>query len=282
MAGARRPDLAQPGTLRLGPAKAVEAAPIGTRLLQALAGLDDTDTIHHLVLRHRRERQHDWQAARFRDLQRRERLSGIVEGLADDDVGTLLDGPADHLLEHGPDFRLFGLVLRVPDIGVRDIAGHQIARLLVGNIARDLQGRTVERLQQILLADHPHLLAMTIIGEGLDDIAAGALEIDMKRAQRLRMLQRHLGHEFASGQIAAALQFEKKTFDTDYGACIEAFPELDSSHGSAPSFDPSVTIVSLRASRVAQSAHHPPQWSSVGPPIRRSPYLLPESLLSWE
>ena len=39
----------------------------------------------------------------------------------------------------------------------------------------------VQRLEEILLADHPHLLAVPVVGERLDDVAARALEIVVHR-----------------------------------------------------------------------------------------------------
>src|SRR5699024_1865263 len=68
----------------------------------------------------------------------------------------------------------------------------------------------------------PHLLAVPVVGEGLDDVGAGALEIEVQGAQRLRMLEGHLGHEVPGSEVAAALELEQEALRADHGAGVEA------------------------------------------------------------
>ena len=52
--------------------------------------------------------------------------------------------------------------------------------------------RLFELLQQLRFADHAHLFAVAVIGECLDNITAGALEVDTQDAQRVDPLDRPL------------------------------------------------------------------------------------------
>ena len=151
-----------------------------------------------------------------------QRLAGVVERLADDHVGAGLDGPADHLLEHAAHLGLLGGVLGIPDVGVRDVAGHEVAGSLVGDLPGDLQRGAVQRLEQVLLADDPHLLAVTVVGKRLDDVGAGTLVVDVKRPEGVRVLQGDLGDELAGAQVAAALQLEQETLGTDHGSGVKS------------------------------------------------------------
>ena len=173
-------------------------------------------------MRHRRDGEDDGQAGGLRDLERRQRLAGVVERLADDHVGAALDGPAHHLLEHAAHLGLAGGVLGVPDVGVRDVAGHEVAGSLVGDLPGDLECGPVQRLEQVLLADDPHLLAVTVVGERLDDVGAGALEVDVQGPERVRVLQGDLGDELTGAQVAAALQLEQETLGTDHRPGVQA------------------------------------------------------------
>ena len=220
-----RADLFEPRQHRRRSAEAVEADDVDAELLEALGGLDDPGPVGHLLERHRREGEDDGQAAGLRDLGGGDGLTGEVEGLTDDEVGALLDGPADHLGEHRADLVLLRRVGGIPDVRVRDVAGHEVAGLGVGDGARDLQGRAVERLEEVLLADDPHLLAVPVVREGLDDVGAGPLEVDVEAAQRLGELERDLGHEFSRGEVTALLEFEEEAFRADHGTGVEALGE---------------------------------------------------------
>ena len=231
MTGHRLADLAQPRQHRLGPAEAVQAHHIGSALFEPLSGLDDPDPVGHLLEGHRGQGQHHRQAGGLGDLEGGQRLPGVVEGLADDEIGALLDSPADHLLEHPPHLGPARRIGGIPDIGVGDVAGHQVARDRVGDLTGDPQRRAVQRFEQLLLADHPHLLAVPVVGEGLDDVGSGPLEVHMQGAQRLRMLESDLGDELAGREVAAALELEQEALGADHGARVEAVGQDVVGHG---------------------------------------------------
>ena len=124
--------------------------------------------------------------------------------------------------EHVPDLALALRVGGVPDVAVRDVAGHQVARVRVGHLAGDLQGRPVQRFEQVLLADDPHLLAVSVVGERLDDVGAGALVVHVQRAERVGVLQRDLGDELAGGEVTPPFELEEESLGADHRACVEA------------------------------------------------------------
>src|SRR5699024_12044043 len=66
---------------------------------------------------------------------------------------------------------------------------------------------------------------MAVVGERLDDVGPGALEVHVQGAQGLRMFQRHLGDELPGGEVAAALELELEPFRADDGAGVEALGE---------------------------------------------------------
>ena len=221
----RLADLADVRQESVRTAEAVHAHDVRAGLLEALRGLDDAHAVGHLLERHGRQGEDDLEAAGLRDLQGGERLARVVEGLADDDVGALLDGPAHHLLEHRADLGLALRVRRIPDVGVRDVAGDQVTGAGVSDLARDCERRPVEGLQELLLADDPHLLAVAVVREGLDDVGAGALEVHVQGAQGLRELEGDLGDELAGGQVSPTLELEEESLRDDDGACVEALGE---------------------------------------------------------
>ena len=138
-----------------------------------------------------------------------------VERLRDQVVGAFLERPADLLLEHrahgGMGRRIVGLV----DVGVADVAGHQAA-VPVGDRARDPERLPVQVLEHVLAADQPQLLAVGVVGEGLDHVAAGVDEILVQALDRLGMVEHDLGHEGAGLEIAAPLQLEQVAFGADH------------------------------------------------------------------
>ena len=79
------------------------------------------------------------------------------------------------------------------EVGVADVAREQRVRL-----ARDAPGElerlAVERLEQILLADQPQLLAVRVVGERLDDVRAGVHELAVQLLDDLGLLEDDLGH----------------------------------------------------------------------------------------
>ena len=233
--GHGRADLLQPRQHRRRSAEAVEADDIDAELFETLRSLDDPDPVGHLLEAHGRKREDDGQAAGLGDLGRGDGLTGEVEGLADDEVGAFLDRPCDHLGEHGPHLGLLGLIGGIPDVRVRDVAGHEVPGLGVGNGPGDLQGGAVERLEQVLLADHAHLLTVSVVGEGLDDVGTGPLEVDVEGTQGVGEFEGHLGDELAGGQISALLELEQETFRADHGAGVEALGQgVGRGHGCSP------------------------------------------------
>jgi hypothetical protein len=118
-----------------------------------------------------------------------------------------------------------GGVLRVEGIGVADVASEHragIGRDLLG----DLERRLVDRLEILFAADDAQLLAVGVVGAGLDDVGAGMDEVAMELDERLGMLDHDLGHEGAGLQIAAALELEDIAFRADDGAVGEAFEQV--------------------------------------------------------
>ena len=146
---------------------------------------------------------------------------------------------------------------------VRDVAGHQVARVRVGDLAGDPQGRPVQRFEQVFLADDPHLLAVSVVGERLDDVGAGALVVQVQRAERVGVLQRHLGDELTGGEVTPPFELEEESLGTDHRACVEAVGQWHAIvHERSP---PSLVDRHYRASRPgapgtqarARSSHAP-------------------------
>src|SRR5699024_2822042 len=94
---------------------------------------------------------------------------------------------------------------------------------------------SVERVEQVLLADDPLLLAVSVVGEGFDDVRACALEVDMEGPQGIGEFESHLGHEFTSGEIPALLEFEEEAFGADHRPGVEALGQcVGRGHGCSP------------------------------------------------
>ena len=85
------------------------------------------------------------------------------------------DSARDLLLEHGAHGRVGRLVVGLIDIGVADVSRHQAA-MAISDVPGDPESLPVDVLQNILSADYPELLAMSVIGEGFHDVAAGMHE----------------------------------------------------------------------------------------------------------
>lgn len=66
---------------------------------------------------------------------------------------------------------------------------------------------------------------MAVVREGLDDVGAGALEVDVEAAQGVGEFERDLGHEFSRGEVSALLEFEEEAFRADHGAGVEALSQ---------------------------------------------------------
>src|SRR6185437_15869941 len=72
------------------------------------------------------------------------------------------------------------------------------------------------RLEILLAADEAQLLAMPVIGEGLDDVGAGMHELAVELLDELRVLQYHLRHEGTGLEIAAPLELEEIALGADH------------------------------------------------------------------
>ena len=174
--------------------------------------------------------------------------------LRDQEVRPALDGPADLLLEHRPHLGARGVVLGV-DVRVGDVAGEQGAGL-AGDVARELQRLPVERLEQVLLADDAQLLAVAVVGEGLDHVRAGVGELAVQARDHLGVVEHHGGHEGAGLQVAAALAFEEVALGADDGAGGESVEKSGRAHGAIP-LHPAQEGSSPRVTNRARRGHPP-------------------------
>ena len=81
--------------------------------------------------------------------------------------------------------------------------------------------RAVDLLEQVLLADDPHLLPVRVVRERLDDVRAGADELAVELRDDLGLLEHDLGDERAGLQIPAALELEEVPLGADHRALVE-------------------------------------------------------------
>ena len=95
----------------------------------------------------------------------------------------------------------------------------------------------VERLEQVLLADHLQLLAVPVVGERLDDVGSRPHELDVQLAHDVRVLEHDLGDEAARLEIAPPLELEQVAL----GADDRAGSSRSSSPARPPSFSCSVS-----------------------------------------
>ena len=63
---------------------------------------------------------------------------------------------------------------------------------------------------------------MAVVSERLDDVGAGALEVDVQGPEGVRVLQGDLGDELTGAQVAAALQFEQEALGTNQRPGVQA------------------------------------------------------------
>ena len=75
-------------------------------------------------------------------------------------------------------------VVGVEDVRVADVAGEERAGL-VGDLLRERERVPVQLLEQVLLADDAHLLAVRVVGERLDDVGARVHELAMELASTI-------------------------------------------------------------------------------------------------
>ncbi len=93
----------------------------------------------------------------------------------------------------------------------------------------ELERAAVERLEQVLLADQPQLLAVPVVGEGLDDVRAGVDELAMQPLDELRVVEHDLGDERAGLQVAAPLALEQVALRADDGTLLEPLEQATGS-----------------------------------------------------
>src|SRR5204863_1919585 len=145
------------------------------------------------------------------------------ERLGDDEVRARLDRPPGLLREHRADAPA-RLVVAGEDVGVREVACEERARL-VRDLARELERAPVQRLEQVLLADDSHLLAVPVVRERLDNVRAGVDELAVQLAHDLGMVENAFGHEGACLHIAAALALEQVSLRAEDGTLVETLEE---------------------------------------------------------
>ncbi len=186
-------------------------------------GLAEPQSVPRLVGLVRGHRD-DRRKARLLDhLERERRLVDVRDGLRDDEVDARVGCPADLLLEHRPHGLLRLVVVRI-DVGVADVPGEE--RPALGcDLLRDRERLPVDLLEQVLLPDDPHLLAVRVVRERLDDVGARAHEVAVQLRDDLGMLEHDLGDEGAGLQIAAPLELEEIALGADHRALVEPLEE---------------------------------------------------------
>jgi hypothetical protein len=137
-------------------------------LLSLAAGiLRAAPVAHHAVPVHG-EGHHRRQARGPDRLQGEQRFTQPAERLGDDEVCPSLGGPGHLLVERRTDLR-HSRRPRLVHVGVAHVSRQQRPRF-PGHPGSDRQGLPVERFEDVLLADDPQLLAVAVIGEGLDHV----------------------------------------------------------------------------------------------------------------
>ncbi len=110
------------------------------------------------------------------------------------------------------------------DVGVADVPGEEHVALGC-DLLRDRERLPVELLEQMLLSDDPHLLAVRVVRERLHDVGARVHEVAVQLRDDLGMVEHDLGDERAGLQIAAPLELEKIALGTDHRALVEPLQE---------------------------------------------------------
>ena len=187
-------------------------------------------------------------------LEREQRLAEPADGLGDDEVDVGVERPADLLLERAAHQGVGCRVVRLVDVGVGEVAGEQRAAL-VRHLLGDRQRLTVERLQDVLLADHLQLLAMAVVGERLDHVRAGVHELPVQLAHHLGMVEHDLGHvrrRPAGSRAAPARTDSPRRRSPAPPRAAPADPPLASSFAIAAPPGPCISHDTGRAARAGQ------------------------------
>src|ERR1700684_3261494 len=154
------------------------------------------------------ERDHRIEVVRLDCLQREQCLAGIVDGLGDHEVDASLGGPPDLLGEYVADGVMRRGIVRVVDVGVADIAGHQ-GVVLGADLLGDTQRLPVQWLEVALAADYRQLLAVGVVGECLNHVRSGMYVFPVQPGHHVGLLEHHLWHERPGLQVAAPLELEQ-------------------------------------------------------------------------
>src|SRR5271169_6949275 len=158
---------------------------------------------------------HRIEAVRLDCFQREQCLARVVDGLGDHEVDASLGGPPDLLGEHIADDLMRRGIVRVIDVGVADIAGHQ-GVALGADLLGDTQRLPVHRLEVTLAADHRQLLAVGVVSEGLNHVRSGMHVFPVQPGYHIGLLEDHLGYERPGLQVAAALELEQISLGADH------------------------------------------------------------------
>ena len=123
--------------------------------------------------------------------------------------------PCHLLVEHRPHRRPRLGAVGLVEVRIADVAGEQRAGV-AGDRGGELESRSVERLEQVLLADDSQLLAVPVVGERLDDVRAGVHELSVQGGDLVGVIEHGLGNERPGLEVAATLQLEEVALGADH------------------------------------------------------------------
>src|SRR5207253_8818246 len=78
----------------------------------------------------------------------------------------------------------------------------------------------------VLLADDPQLLPVTVVGEGLDHVRARVHELAVEFLDHVRVGQDHLGDERPGLEVPTPLAFEQVALGADHGTALEQYGQI--------------------------------------------------------
>ena len=141
----------------------------------------------------------------------------------------------------------------VIDVRVADVAGEEHAALGC-DLLRDRERLPVELLEEMLLADDPHLLAVRVVRERLHDVGARVHEVAVQLRDDLGMIEHDLGNERARLHIAAPLELEEVALGADDGAVARAARGALRSRAPSCQSEPARGPVRGRGARVSPAS----------------------------
>ena len=205
-------------------ARAVEPDDIGAGRLELTAGLVERDAVDRR-LAGRGERRDHGQPRLFHHIDRDHGLAEVVVGLGDHQVGAFFDGPADLLAVHLAHDRARGNgIVRVECPGVADVPGNERVTF-GGDLGSEPERVAVQRLEVALAADLAHLLAVTVVRERHHHLRAGAEELPVQLAHRVRKIEHDLGDVRPALQVATALELEQVALCAQHRPLGEPFEQ---------------------------------------------------------